>query len=450
MGAAVGTEAYFFAALPPVSRVIVTVVHLQLLVCHFNISQHHCFLLDSCSKSSRVILPAQPVLKILLSLHRAFNRISWERPKAVSFLIFLRGITTIHQAPHHPQPGLPASFLQARSYFLPVSLEESTHGRDRESVVQERGERERKNLKQKKEVPVFSRRDLDPIYDFTDSNERRRMAALKSSTKRLNVLVYSGAQTYSDWRNNILTDSSGNGTTVDSVRQCLYTLRRLLSPNYAVIPVTGEMIIKEPWTATCALLVMPGGADLPYCRTLNGEGNRKIRQFVQLGGTYLGFCAGGYFGSARCEFEVGNKILEVVGSRELAFFPGTCRGCAFPGFVYHSEDGARAADLKVSKEALGTGSVPDNFKSYYNGGGVFVDAPKYADKGVEVLASYAEPLAVDPGEGAAAVVYCPIGEGAAILTGPHPEYVTAQMIPTLTAEGDLLTGYTILDLRQLI
>ncbi len=213
----------------------------------------------------------------------------------------------------------------------------------------------------------------------------------------------------------------GNGSTVESVRHCMYSLRRLLSPNYAVLSVTGETIIKEPWAASCALLVFPGGADLGYCRTLNGEGNRKITQYVQRGGAYLGLCAGGYYGSKRCEFEVGDKKMEVVGNRELAFFPGTCRGCAFPGFVYHSEDGARAAELQVEKTALAEGSVPDVFRSYYNGGGVFVDASKYKDRGVEVLASYSEPLGVEAGEGAAAVVYCKVGGGSAVLTGPHPE-----------------------------
>ena len=211
------------------------------------------------------------------------------------------------------------------------------------------------------------------------------------------------------------------------MRHCIYTLRRLLSPNYAVISVTGETIIKEPWTASCALLVFPGGADLGYCRTLNGEGNRRIKQFVQRGGAYLGLCAGGYYGSSRCEFEVGDKRMEVIGSRELAFYPGTCRGCAFPGFVYHSEDGTRAVELQAEKTALGEGSVPDVFRSYYNGGGVFVDAPKYKDQGVEVLASYTEPLGVVSGEGAAAIVYCKIGEGAALLTGPHPELVTLRI-----------------------
>lgn len=168
---------------------------------------------------------------------------------------------------------------------------------------------------------------------------------------------------------------------------------------------------------------MPGGADLGYCRTLNGEGNRRISQYVNKGGAYLGLCAGGYYGSNRCEFEEGKKSMQVVGDRELGFYPGTCRGLAFPGFVYHSEVGTRAAELRVNKEALVSsgGAVPEVFRSYYNGGGVFVDAHKLQHRGVEIMASYTETLSVDPGEGAAAIVYCKVGEGSAILTGPHPE-----------------------------
>jgi biotin---protein ligase len=245
------------------------------------------------------------------------------------------------------------------------------------------------------------------------------------ASKRLNILVYSGGQSKDSWwaNENLLT-STGNGSTVESVRHCLYTLRRLLGPNYAVIPVTGDMLIKEPWTANCAALVFPGGADQGYCRTLDGEGNRRIKRYVEGGGVYIGFCAGGYYGSKRCEFEVGSKPMEVVGERELAFFPGIARGCAFPGFVYHSEKGARAAELKVDKSILSAGSVPNLFKSYYNGGGTFVDASRFKDEGVEVLASYTEDLAVDSGEGSAAIVYCRVGKGAAMLTGPHPEFVS--------------------------
>ena len=208
------------------------------------------------------------------------------------------------------------------------------------------------------------------------------------------------------------------------MRHCVFTLRRLLSPRYAVLTVTAEALINEPWPPTCALLVLPGGADMGYCRALNGAGNRRIQRFVEVqGGAYLGFCAGGYYGTARCEFEVDDSKLAVVGRRELAFFPGTCRGCAYGGFKYHSEDGARAVELAVEKTALPGGAVPAVFGSYYNGGGVFVDAPKFAEQGVEVLASYTEKLHVEPGEGMAAIVYCKVGNGGAILTGPHPESV---------------------------
>jgi biotin--protein ligase len=115
--------------------------------------------------------------------------------------------------------------------------------------------------------------------------------------------------------------------------------------------------------------------------------------------------------------------MAVVGNRELGFFPGTCRGLAFEGFVYNSEKGARAANVKIHEETFeGIGeAVNDTFKSYYNGGGVFVDAEKLKGRGVQILASYTEDLHVDSGEGAAAVVYRKIGEGHTILTGPHPE-----------------------------
>ncbi|KAI2609587.1 biotin-protein ligase [Hypoxylon fragiforme] len=236
--------------------------------------------------------------------------------------------------------------------------------------------------------------------------------------RKLNVLVYTGA-----------------GSTVESVKHAIYSLRRLLSPNYAVIPIAENALLNEPWAPTCALLVFPGGADLGYCRALNGQGNSIIAQYVRRGGSYLGFCAGGYYGSKRCEFEVGNKAMEVIGSRELAFFPGTCRGGAFKGFQYQSEKGARAIRVNVVKDAFrGAGLVPEVFTSYYNGGGVFVDSID-GNNDVEVLASYATDIDVDGGRDKAALVYCKVGQGAAILTGPHPEFAAANLSPQHSVEG---------------
>jgi biotin--protein ligase len=234
----------------------------------------------------------------------------------------------------------------------------------------------------------------------------------------LNVLVYSGP-----------------GATALSTHQALHTLRSLLSPTYSVSTITPAVLLREPWAPSCALLVFPGGGDLGYCRALDGDGTALIRQYLRRGGRYLGFCAGGYFGSARCEFEVGRGGgMEVVGRRELALFPGTCCGGAFAGFEYQSEAGTRAARLAVVAAAASEGKVHDDEEEavvYCNGGGVFVDADTLAGddaKGVEVLARYAEDIAVDGGAGKAAIVYCKVGQGHAVLTGPHPEYVHARQV----------------------
>ena len=41
--------------------------------------------------------------------------------------------------------------------------------------------------------------------------------------------------------------------------------------------ISPEELLAGSWQHTCLALVMPGGADLPYCRRLNGTGNQLIR-----------------------------------------------------------------------------------------------------------------------------------------------------------------------------
>ena len=44
-----------------------------------------------------------------------------------------------------------------------------------------------------------------------------------------------------------------------------------------VLTVGPEEVAAGDWREDCLLLVMPGGADLPYCRQLNGPGTASIR-----------------------------------------------------------------------------------------------------------------------------------------------------------------------------
>ncbi|CAX40525.1 biotin: apoprotein ligase [includes: biotin-[methylmalonyl-coa-carboxytransferase] ligase (ec 6.3.4.9); biotin-[propionyl-coa-carboxylase [atp-hydrolyzing]] ligase (ec 6.3.4.10) (holocarboxylase synthetase) (hcs); biotin-[methylcrotonoyl-coa-carboxylase] ligase (ec 6.3.4.11); biotin-[acetyl-coa-carboxylase] ligase (ec 6.3.4.15)], putative [Candida dubliniensis CD36] len=223
----------------------------------------------------------------------------------------------------------------------------------------------------------------------------------------MNVLVYSGP-----------------GTTTEGVKHCLETLRLHLASYYAVLPVNETVLLNEPWMRKTSLLVIPGGADLPYCKVLDGKGTTKISKYVKQGGRFLGFCAGGYFGAARCEFEVGSPTMEVTGPRELGFFPGTAKGCAFKGFKYESRAGARAVKLMVNTAALP--GCPNHVYNYYDGGAVFINAEKYKD--VEILARYEDKTDVEDAE-KAAVVYRKVGKGHVILSGTHPEFASHLLDP---------------------
>jgi glutamine amidotransferase-like uncharacterized protein/biotin transporter BioY len=183
-----------------------------------------------------------------------------------------------------------------------------------------------------------------------------------------------------------------------------------------------------------ALLVFPGGADVPYCGALHGAGTARIRAWVeQNGGAYLGLCAGAYFGAAQCDFERGTP-LEVRGARELAFFPGAAVGSVVPGFEYASEAGAAAVHVRfaAATAAQQQPALDDECVAYANGAPAFVLPPDGGAAGVTVLARYAEGAL---GGGAPAAVRCAVGAGCAVLCGPHPEMAPRWLAPVAGAAG---------------
>jgi biotin---protein ligase len=190
-----------------------------------------------------------------------------------------------------------------------------------------------------------------------------------------------------------------NGPGVSSMQDLLLkTLRQHLSHRYDIILVDEIQLNHEPWEDTCALIVIPGGADLPYLKSLAPLGTSKIAAFVSNGGSYMGICAGAYFGCSRIEFEVG-KPNEVVGSRPLGF-NGVAIGSVSPNFTYNSELGASVMDLKL-KDGRST-------RLYVNGG------PYFEGEGHDVIARYAD-------TDKPAIIECNYGKGKAILSGPHLE-----------------------------
>lgn len=176
--------------------------------------------------------------------------------------------------------------------------------------------------------------------------------------------------------------------------------------------VDRSYLLSEAWEERTRALIMPGGRDVPYSIALKGNANARIRRFVESGGCYIGFCAGGYYGAQRVEFNHGQP-LEVVGDRELGFFPGAAVGPAYgPGtFSYDSDEGARASLIRWH----GFDSAVGDTRVFYNGGCMFRGADRMSN--ITVLARYLE-LPSNP----AAIVACTVGTGVAILAGVHPEY----------------------------
>ncbi|KAJ9084250.1 biotin holocarboxylase synthetase [Entomophthora muscae] len=221
----------------------------------------------------------------------------------------------------------------------------------------------------------------------------------------LDVLVYTGPGT------------EFNGDT-------LHMLKDHLS-GYRVRETNASELGRDAWVQSTALVVIPGGRDLPYVEHLTGKPNQNIVSFVRKGGKYLGLGAGAYYASDRIDFEAGTRY-EVKGDRPLSFFPGSCRGAAFPGFEYSGDNGAKAAIIKHLNH---TGPM------YYKGGGIFVNASSYA--GVDVLASFDEVQGTN-----AAVVLCEVQHGKALLASVHPTYRPTLSSPkfyeTLGKEADAI------------
>ncbi|GAA5805580.1 biotin-protein ligase [Helicostylum pulchrum] len=211
------------------------------------------------------------------------------------------------------------------------------------------------------------------------------------------------------------------GASPNSVKHTINTLKTILGHVYDIMEIDQKVLQQEPWEVGCAMLVMPGGRDMPYCQALNGEPNTRIQRYVNNGGRYLGLCAGAYYASTEIEFEKGRAVMEIIQPRELGFYPGISRGTVYPGFVYNSESGAKSVSVKL-EPGLIDARLPSEIKMYYNGGGYFVHPEKYDN--VTVLCRYKDPSeqCTDEPEGPAAVVHCKVGNGHALLIGTHPEY----------------------------
>lgn len=195
---------------------------------------------------------------------------------------------------------------------------------------------------------------------------------------------------------------SGEGVSPFSLAETLRTFRGISSN---VEAVDHTILNETDWEEKTKLLVFPGGRDIPFDRNLKGKGTKKIRTFVENGGSYLGICAGAYFACKEVIFEKGTPI-EVHEKRELAFFPGAAIGTLYPEIPFSYTDQTSLHPAHISFEN-------DSLYLYYNGGCTFKNPEGY--KSVAVLARYLD------ADLQSAIIHCKVGKGNAILSGVHFE-----------------------------
>jgi glutamine amidotransferase-like uncharacterized protein len=174
-------------------------------------------------------------------------------------------------------------------------------------------------------------------------------------------------------------------------------------PDATISFCDSDDILNGCLTHEISILVMPGGADSYYCERLNGAGNRAIKEYVCLGGTYFGICAGAYYG---CE-EINWVKGKIAGKRELGFY----EGCATGPIDQFIED----RDINKSWDQAIELTLDSGDKSIalYRAGPYFSE-PK--DDRTTVLARYKDVTDTPP-----SILSCKVGKGVAILSAVHAE-----------------------------
>lgn len=191
------------------------------------------------------------------------------------------------------------------------------------------------------------------------------------------------------------------GTSQESLQHLKYTLTNRTPYYFKTQTINANEVIAGVWRKNAIAFFMPGGADLPYKKLLDGPGNQQIVEYVRAGGVYVGICAGAYYAAQHVEFAKGSE-LEVIGSRELAFFQGSAVGPILAPYDYRTNSGARVAKLIFNDQQIGM--------AYFNGGPYFK-----GNIAGEVIAHYAD-------NNLPAIIQISVGKGKAILSGVHWEY----------------------------
>lgn len=201
------------------------------------------------------------------------------------------------------------------------------------------------------------------------------------------------------------------------------------------------------WKDTASHIVFSGGAVTGFKQALHKNGLSQIREFVEQGGIYVGFCAGAYFGASSIEFkgyDWQSKSAYERSGEGLSFFNGLARGSL--GRIAPLYDGTsatcRATPVTLDYKGRITRDLPPVISAFYGGGPEFlIDNNAYLGEQntrPEIISHYI----LSDGTQRVAGLSCPIGDkgGKAVLISWHPDlnedYLTHQCQTRFTDPGD--------------
>lgn len=193
---------------------------------------------------------------------------------------------------------------------------------------------------------------------------------------------------------------SGPGASTKNISQ----LVRILNYSFEniIIELVNKNKISKEFLQECDLFILPGGRDKLYAKYLNGNLNKIIKEYIMLGGSFLGICAGAYYCGTNLEFAKGSD-KEIIEKRELALFNGKVIGPVLGEYFYNSTRGSKAAKIMFQDKYT---------YMHYNGGGYF----DFKDD-LKILAYYMDPTPKLP-----AIIEFNVGKGLVVLSGVHFEY----------------------------
>ncbi|KAH7128888.1 biotin-protein ligase [Dactylonectria macrodidyma] len=222
--------------------------------------------------------------------------------------------------------------------------------------------------------------------------------------RKLNVLVY-----------------IGSGVSSDSAKNCMLTLRGLLFPKYAIIPIEETTIAQEPWAPSCALFVIPSSGDQPQSRVLNSDASRRIHDYVRTGGACLEFCSGGFSRCYKPDNEAERRSQDATDNQ--SWLPSFHTRQVAPGGLSDNDETIGTVSLKIRANAFKEETIKSMI-SYSSGTRVSMNAKGGHCTDADVLAAYDDEA---DNTNRAAVSICSVGDGKAMFICPQLEISAADL-----------------------